>query len=237
MRAERQARAMSTSEGAPEGKKLPWLKLAVGAVVLGGVALLVLRGVDVRGAIERGMEWIRDAGPVVFFAAMAVLPGLGVPSLTFMLTAGPAFGDQLGMPLVVALSLAAMTFNLVVTYALARRALRPFLERTLLRLGYKVPEVDDGDLTGLAIVMRVTPGIPYFVQNYTLGIVGVPLVRYLLISCLVTWVYGTGFVLFGDALLHGKGKMAFLAVSFLVVAVVITHTLRRRYAKKKGAEG
>jgi uncharacterized membrane protein YdjX (TVP38/TMEM64 family) len=226
---------MSTSEGAAAKKKLPVMKLAIGAAVLAVAAVLVLRGFDVRGGIERGMEWIRGAGPVVFFSAMAILPGLGVPSLTFMLTVGPAFGDQLGMPVVVVVSLAAMTFNLVVTYALARRALRPFLERLLTRMGYKTPEVDEGDLTGLTVVMRVTPGIPYFVQNYTLGIVGVPLVKYLAISCPVTWIYGTGFILFGDALLQGKGKMALLAVSLLVAAGAITHMVRRHYARKKGA--
>jgi uncharacterized membrane protein YdjX (TVP38/TMEM64 family) len=209
------------------------LKLVVGALLLGIGAIFLLRGVNVRETIEHGMEVIRDAGPVMFFAAMAVLPGLGVPSLTFMLTAGPVFGETLGMPLVVVLCLLASTFNLIVTYALARRALRPFFEKLMQRLGYKIPEVDDGDLTGLTIVMRVTPGIPFFVQNYLLGIAGVPVGKYLAISCPITWIFGTAFVLFGDALLHGKGKMIFIAVSLLIVAGVITHTLRKRYAKKK----
>jgi uncharacterized membrane protein YdjX (TVP38/TMEM64 family) len=122
-----------------------------------------------------------------------------------------------------------------VTYALARRALRPFFESMMKRLGYKIPEVDEGDLTGLTILMRVTPGIPFFVQNYLLGIAGVPVGKYLAISCPVTWIYGTGFVLFGDALLHGKGKMIFIAVGLLLAGAVITHMLRRRYAKKKAA--
>jgi uncharacterized membrane protein YdjX (TVP38/TMEM64 family) len=226
-----------SSEPVVAKKKLPVLKLVIGALVLGTAAIFLLRGVNVREIIERGMEVIRNAGPVVFFCAMAVLPGLGVPSLTFMLTAGPVFGETLGMPWVVILCLLASTVNLVVTYALARRALRPFFETMMKRLGYKIPEVDEGDLTGLTIVMRVTPGIPFFVQNYLLGIAGVPVVKYLAISCPVTWIYGTGFVLFGDALLNGKGKMIFIAVSLLVVAAVITHTLRRHYAKKKTADG
>ncbi|HYD83513.1 MAG TPA: hypothetical protein VEA63_05660, partial [Opitutus sp.] len=90
-----------------------------------------------------------------------------------------------------------------------------------------------GDHTDLAIVVRVTPGIPFFVQNYLLGLAGVPLGKYLLVSCIISWSYTVGFVVFGDALLHGKGKMALLAVSLLVAAAVITHWLRKHYARKK----
>jgi uncharacterized membrane protein YdjX (TVP38/TMEM64 family) len=110
------------------------------------------------------------------------------------------------------------------------------LEKWIARLGYRVPQVDEGDLTDLAIVVRVTPGIPFFVQNYLLGIAGVPFGRYLLVSCTVVWLYTTGFVLFGDALLNGKGKMAMLAASVLVVAVVATHWARKHYGKKKAAK-
>jgi uncharacterized membrane protein YdjX (TVP38/TMEM64 family) len=227
---------MPSSRGENESsKKLPVAKLVVGVVVLGGIAVLILRGFDVRGAIERLLAVIREAGPWTYFVAMALLPAVAVPATVFTLTAGPVFGPKLGMPLVVALSLLAITVNIVITYLLARRALRPFLEKLMTRLGYKLPEMDQGDYTDLAIVMRVTPGIPFFVQNYLLGLAGVPIVKYLVVSCLVSWTYTAGFVLFGDALLHGKGKIAMIAVSLLVVAAVATHWLRKRVAKKKAA--
>jgi len=214
-------------------KKLPVLKFGLALVVAGGVAVFLLRGVDGRAAIVAGMEIIRGAGPVVFFAAMALLPAVGVPGLTFSLTAGPAFGERLGMGVVVALSLAATTVNLIITYALARRALRPLLEKWLTRLGYQLPEVEAGDMTDLAIVVRVTPGIPFFAQNYLLGLAGVPFGKYVVVSCVTTWIYTTAFVLFGDALLHGKGKVAMLAGSLLVLAVAATHWARKHYGKKR----
>lgn len=227
-----QARPMSL-ETTPGKKKLPIAKLVIGAVVLAGGAFLILRGFDVRGWIEHGIEAIRDAGPVAYFSAMALAPALGVPGLAFTLTAGPAFGDRFGMPLVVALSLAALTVNFVFTYFLARRALRPLLENIMTRLGYALPDVDQDETTDLAIVVRVTPGIPFFVQNYLLGLARVPFGRYLIVSCIVVWIYSAGFVLFGDALLHGKGKMATLAASLLIVAVAGTNWARKHYAKKK----
>ena len=156
--------------------------------------------------------------------------------MPFHLTAGSAFGERLGMPLVVALALLAVTINFTLTYALARRALKPLLERLMKRLGYSLPAMEAGDLTDLTVILRVTPGTPFFIQNYLLGMAGVPFGKYFLVSAIVTWVYTSAFVLFGDALLHGKGKMAMLALSLLVVAAVVTHWARKHFAKKK-AEG
>ena len=41
--------------------------------------------------------------------------------------------------------IAAITFNLIVTYWLARRWLRPVLSRLVARLGHRLPEVEGGD--------------------------------------------------------------------------------------------
>lgn len=233
-RAGGQARAMSTESAEPR-KRLPLLKIAAVLVVLAIGGLLVLRGVDWRGWLERGMELVRGAGPVAFFTAMALLPALGVPATAFTLTVGPVFGERLGLPVVLLLSLAAVTFNLVITYFLARRALRPWLERLMKRLGYALPEMDEGDLTDLAIIVRVTPGSPFFVQNYLLGLARVPFGKYLLVSCIVQGIYVPAFVLFGDALLHGKGKLAMAAAGLLVAGAVATHWARKHYGKKKAA--
>lgn len=203
------------------------------AGVLALVGVLVLRGLDLRVLVERAMTALRSAGPSVYFSAMAVLPAVGVPVLPFLLPVGPIFGERLGMGLVVALSLGALTVNLVFTYLLARYALHGLLKKFLTRFGYKLPSVDQGDATDLAIIVRATPGIPFFVQNYLLGLAGVPFWKYLTISCLFSWSYSTAFVLFSDALLHGKGKTAMLAASLLVVAVAATHLSRKHYAAKR----
>lgn len=216
-------------------RKLPMAKLAMAGVVVVGGALLLLRGFDVPGAIEDTLALIREAGPVTFFAAMAVLPAIGVPASVFTLTAGPVFGPRLGMPLVVVLSVAAMMANIVMTYFLARRALRPVLERVFDRLGYRVPEVAPEDMMDLSIIVRVTPGSPFPVQNYLLGLARVPFGKYVLVAFVVQAIYTPAFVLFGDALLHGKGKMVVVAASLLVVAVVATQWVRKRMARKKEA--
>jgi len=227
---------MSLENPVAPRKKLPVVKLAIVALAAIVVAVLVLRGLDIRALAEQLMTMVQNTGPAVFFTAMAVLPAIGLPIMPFDLAAGPVFGERLGMPLVVTLALAAITLNFVVSYWLARRALRPLLEKLLNRLGYTVPKMEDSDLIDLTILIRVTPGPPFFVQNYLLGLAGVPFGRYMLISCVVTWVYTAGLVLFGDALRHGKGKMAVLAASLLIVAVVITHWARKHYGGKSKRE-
>lgn len=223
---------MPTAAETP-AKKLPVAKLAVGLLVVVAVAVVALRGVDVRGTIDRGLVLIREAGPLAYFSAMALLPAVGVPVSVFTLTAGSAFGPTLGMPLVVILCVAAVTVNLVLTYFLARRALRPLLEKGLNRLGYRLPEVAPENMTDLTIIVRVTPGSPFPVQNYLLGLARVPFGRYLLVSVVVQAIYTPAFVLFGDALLHGKGKRVMIALSLLVVAIVLTQWARKHYARKK----
>lgn len=213
--------------------KLPWLKLAALAAVLVVGAVLVLRGVDLRSLLDKSMSLVRDAGPVTFFTAMALTPAVGMPATVFTLTAGPVFGAKLGMPLVIVLCMAAIMINVALTHFLARRALRPLLEKLIARLGYKLPQVAPEDMTDLAIIVRVTPGSPFPVQNYLLGLANVPFGSNLLVAFIVQLFYTPAFVLFGDALRHGKGKLAMIAVGMLVAAAAGTHLLRKHYAKKK----
>jgi uncharacterized membrane protein YdjX (TVP38/TMEM64 family) len=239
LRAGRQAVPMSAPSAPAQKKKLPLLKLAViGAVVL-AVLVLAVSGGDIRGLIaqcsaliDRGVEAIRNAGPVAFFTAMAIMPAFGVPSLTFILPAGPAFGERFGMTNVVLLCMVAVTFNFVFAYLLARRALRPLLEKLMVRLGYELPKVEAGDTTDLILILRLTPGIPFCVQNYLLGLGEVPFGKFFVLSFVLCMPQNAAFVLFGDALLHGKGKM----LLYLIVAIVAgTHLLRRHYGRKKAA--
>jgi hypothetical protein len=89
------------------------------------------------------MMVIRTTGPLAFFSAMAILPGFGVPALTFTLTVAevsvrswdgqghrffPVGHDR----------------EFLFTYALARRALRPLLERLINALAFKLPHLDQG---------------------------------------------------------------------------------------------
>lgn len=221
------------AEPAPRSNRALLFKLAAAGGVLLVAAGLVARGVDLKALLAQGLDLIRAAGPGAFFLAMALVPAAGVPFLVFLLPVVSLFGPRFGTPATVALSLAAATANMAFTYALARWALRPGLTRLVARLGYKIPEVAAADATDLIVILRVTPGIPFCVQHYLLGLANVPFGKYLLLSCLIVWPVATGFMLFGDALLHGKGKVALLSLSLLLAATAALHLVRKHYGKKR----
>ncbi|MBM3842556.1 MAG: VTT domain-containing protein [Verrucomicrobia bacterium] len=218
-----------------------WLPALVVAVVLGGVLVAVglyfLGGArlvsEARQAWATAFAALGAAGPVAFFGAMAVLPLFGFPISPFSLAAGPLFGASLGTPLVLVCGIAAIATNLTLAYWLARRALRPLLARLVARLGYRLPAAAGEDATGLIILVRVTPGPPFFVQNYLLGLADVPFGRYLGWSALVQGAFGTAVMLFGDALAQGSGRIAFLALGLLAGLVVATRLVRRHLSRGK----
>jgi len=218
---------------APDAKEIPWVKLAGLVVLLVAGAVLVMSGMDVRALVDRSMALIRGASPAGFFAGMALLPAMGVPVLTFLLTAGPLWGERLGMGNVVLFSLLALIVNFTLTYVLARWTFRPLLTQLITRLGYKMPRAEEGDAASLIVIMRMTTGIPYCVQNYLLGLAEVPFGKYFLLTVLLSLPQSAAMVVFGDALMHGKGKTLLTVAGLLVALVAAAHLVRKHYGRKQ----
>lgn len=213
------------------------LKLAAVVVILLAVAgaglwWLKIHDFSPRLAIDDGVNVLRNAGPWVFFIAMALLPACGFPLLAFNLTAASAFAEQMGLAGVIAAAGVAVFVNLVLTYWLARYALRPTLVQLIGLTKYKIPVVAAADHAEISLLLRITPGPPFFLQSYLLGMAEIRFSTYLWISWVVTMAYSAGFIVFGDAILHGKGKLAFVGLSVLVAVALVVHLLRKHYGKK-----
>lgn len=214
-------------------RKVPVLKmgaLAIGLVVL---AVLLLRGVELRGLVDEGMAAIRHAGPWVFFTAMAVVPAVGAPLAVFTITAGEAFAEQLGMGTVIAISLAVLGFNLTLAYGITRYALRPVLAKMIARYGYTVPVVTPGNALGVALVVRLTPGPPYALQNVILGVAQVPFRLYLLVSWLAVAPWAVGAIVLGKGMFAGNFKVVIAGVGLIVVALVAVQWVRKKYSRRE----
>jgi uncharacterized membrane protein YdjX (TVP38/TMEM64 family) len=220
-------------ESRPSPFKL--IVLVVFALVAAGAGLwwFKIHDYSVRLSIEAGLTVLRDAGPLAFFTAMSLLPAAGCPMIAFTLTAGTAFAGQLGLPLVLVCCGVALAVNMSLTYWLAAVALRPWLEQMIARTRYKVPELNEADHAELTLIVRITPGPPFFLQSYLLGLARVRFITYLWVSWAVVMPMSVGFVVFGDAILHGKARVAFLGLSALVGISLIVHFIRRHYGKKK----
>ncbi len=213
------------------------LKLAILAFigVVGLVALWAIwrvYGNDLKPLFLQALERVRALGPVAFFGLMTILPAAGCPMSVFTLTAGPLFGPVLGMPVVLLLVWISIALNLSLSYWLARYAMRPWLTRICGWLGYKLPEIQSDDLRGVVILVRVTPGPPYALQNYMLGLAGIPFSAYFLTSWVITSLYSCAFVIFGDAIMQGRGRMALMAFMLFTALTVAVQLLRRHYQKR-----
>lgn len=203
------------------------------AVAGSAVGWLWLHAFSVRDSIDAGVGVLRDGGPWAFFTGMALLPAAGFPISVFNLTAGTAFAEQMGLGGVIAAAGVALAINLALTYWLARYALRPFIEDLVGRTKYRIPKLGPDEHTEITVLVRITPGPPFFVQSYLLGLAEVRFGIYLGISWVISMAYSTGFIVFGDAILHGKAKMAFIGLSAIVAVVLVVHFVRKHYGKKR----
>jgi uncharacterized membrane protein YdjX (TVP38/TMEM64 family) len=221
----------------PARKKLPLVPLAVAAVVVLAGAWLVLRELHLNPVAlkDRMMDLVRGAGPWVFFAAEAVLPALGAPLIAFNLVAGEAFVPQLGLPGVIAAALAAIAVNLALSYWLARYAVRPLLARLAAGYGYAIPRLTANNALSVTLLLRLTPGPPYCLQSYLLGLAEVPFRLYLITSwiCLLPWSIGA--LVLGEGVMNGNFKLALGGLAVLAGAVLLVQRLRRAYAPASGS--
>ncbi len=232
----RQAGAMS-SESVQRRKKLPVVKLAIVGVVLAIGGLLLLREVGLAQLVEwldRFVGLIRDMGPWVFFTAMAILPAAGAPLTAFNLVAGEAFAPRMTMPGVIVTVALVIALNLALTYWLARYALRPLLTRLVTRYGYSVPRIDAKNALIVSLLVRLTPGPPFFFQSYLLGLAEVPFRLYMIVSWLAVLPLALAVVMLGKAAREGSLGKIVAVLGLMVVAVVTVQLVRRKIAKREG---
>lgn len=218
----------------PSGRrwKTRQLVLAVVVAVLAAVAVLIVLRTGLMTTLQAIVLTLREAGPGVFFVAMALLPAVGFPLMAFTLAAGPVFGPTLGTGWVIGWSLTAVMVNLLLTYWLANRALRPLATRLLAWFGFKLPDSASGSAWQLALIVRLTPGPPFWVQSYLLGLIRVPLVPYLVVSMLVMAGFIVALVAGGEAAVQGNGRLAIVAVSVLLISVAVLQLLQKRTARR-----
>jgi uncharacterized membrane protein YdjX (TVP38/TMEM64 family) len=216
------------------------LGLALAAVVLVAVWAWVQEPgtwVAVGAALERVAAWVRGLGAGWFFAAFALLPGAGFPVSIFAFAAGSLFGPVLGLPAVLGLSGLSMAVSMSLSYGVARFVLRPGAVRLLGYLGYRVPEVPVGREAMFVLLVRLAPGFPYALQNLLLGVARVRFRVYLAVSwCVATGVVAA-MIIFGDALMQGRGRAALVALGVVVLLAAGARWLRGRLAGRDGGSG
>lgn len=163
--------------------------------------------------------------------ALVLLPGLPIPTSALLFAAGIAWRDR---PLVACgLCLLAMALNLAWTYWLAASPARTFIHRILSRFKYEIPELLPQNQLKLVLLLKLTPGIPFFVQNYLCGILRVSFVLYMSVSLLCNGAIGMGIVLSGVGIGDGKLTPLLTGLSMVSAGAILTHWVRSSLEKRK----
>jgi uncharacterized membrane protein YdjX (TVP38/TMEM64 family) len=211
-------------------KKLPLVPLAVALAAVAALAYLLSRGVDFKALEDRIVGTVRGLGPWAFFSAMAILPAFSVPLSLFTLTAGELFAPLMTLPGVIVAAFVAIGINMVLTYWLARYALRPLLSRVIARYGYTIPKITRANALSATLALRLTPGPPFFIQSYILGMAEIPFRLYIVTSLICQVPWGIGFIVLGKGVFNKNFSLVMYGIGVLVVAGVVVNWLRRKNA-------
>ena len=173
-----------------------------------------------------GLIFLED-NPLALIAVMATLPGLGFPSSPVLVLFGVVIAPHYGMPAALAMAITAQTLCSMWTYALSAGPLKGLLLRYLLR-GRTLPEMSEHNAVRLGLILRLTPGIPYALQNIILGSIGMRFRDYLLVSIPTTSLWTACFVITGGAIFKGQLGWAITGIVILIVVILATRMWSRK---------
>lgn len=210
----------------------------IAAVVGVGMALLTWKmGYTLEDA-KAGWDWLEEfmtARPWLLFAAIVILPGLPVPISPVVLLTGAIFHEH---PILACMGcLLALMMNQAWTYWLAAKPGRGLAHWMLARWNVRVPAVDPRNHMKWLLIVRLTPGSPLFLQNYLLGFIHIPYVRYAWVSLLCSGSIACGMVLTGAGIGDGRIGWVLTGLGMLVVVMVVVRVVSKRVAEPEARKG
>ncbi len=161
------------------------------------------------------------------FVSIAILPGFILPCAPLLLLAG-IWGTEFGVAQACLYSVLALTINLIWTYWFAYGPGRKIVNRLLKVFKYEIPELPSQNLNQWAIILRLTPGIPFIFTNYGLGLLKMPFVKYMLISTPIISITDCGFVLASAGIFGGSWKYIWGGISILIIMILVGRILSKR---------
>jgi uncharacterized membrane protein YdjX (TVP38/TMEM64 family) len=199
--------------------------LSLAVLALAGLVFVASTPPASRDLVLQLWQGLLDAPAAVFFSFLAVALLLPIPASVLYVAAGPIFGV---VPSLVWIA-PALAVNALLVHAIGTTAVRPRMIAWIDRRGLRIPTLyDPSDQLLFATVVRVTPGIPYFVQSWTIVLAGIRRDVFVVISVGIQMVYATGFVLLGRSAFEGRTGLAVTALAFLLVAGLVARHVHRR---------
>lgn len=209
-------------------------RLAGAALVLatGGVLLAWRMGLDgaMLTAAWKSTEVFLMEHPWWLFAGLVILPGLPVPTSALLFLAGTVWRDR---PVAAcAICLLALALNMSWTYWAAARPGRGLVEKFLAAGTLRIPVLPKDNQLRAILLLRLTPGVPLFVQNYLLGFLHVPFGLYLPVSLACSGLIACGVVLSAAGVAGGNLTPVITGVALIVVGMVAVQMVRQKLQGK-----
>ena len=213
-------------------------RLALVSAVLGaGVLLLAWKlgyGLADAKAHWEDFQGFMEHRPWLLFVAILILPGFPVPISPVVFLAGAIYHEH---PILACLGcLLALMANQAWCYWLAagpgRRVVRWVFEKSKV----EVPVVAKHNQMNWMLIVRLTPGFPLFIQNYLLGFIGIPYLRYMWVSIFCSGSIACGMVLTGAGMGDGRIEWVLGGLSLLIVVIVVLRIIGKRISSKSEKE-
>lgn len=165
------------------------------------------------------------------FLSIAILPGLILPVAPLLTLAG-IWAESHGVFLACLYCLLALLLNLSWTYWIARGPARSLIQKLLAKTKFDLPKSSPENIFQWALILRLTPGVPFIFANYGLGILKMPFFPYLSISFIIIGITACGYVLTFAGIFGGNWSYMWMGVCLITIMILLGKMALR---KKKDA--
>jgi uncharacterized membrane protein YdjX (TVP38/TMEM64 family) len=121
-----------------------------------------------------------------------------------------------------------LAINMTLAYPIAQYLLAAPLGRILTRYRKSLPALTEENQFRVTFLVRSVPGVPFFMQNYLLPLLGVRFAPYLLISWSIQSVFAAGMA----AVPHLVEHSGWVPAVILFMLVILLGVFRRLYLGK-----
>lgn len=176
-----------------------------------------------------GMSWVDNLDPFWFLIAMVLLPVIGAPVSLFYVAAGGGFPPLTG----ILLGCVGLVGSTAIGYLVGRWAVSESVRDRLLA---RIPQIDhlsELHCVRATILIRAVPGVPFWLQNLTLGAARVPFVSYILLSVSIQSTFLIATVLSLRGLLETDSRYLILGLAALLIAVYLSRFFLKKAKKKE----